>query len=232
MLIHSFGGPKVRQLRIILLPLDFNSSFVSQQTLNQTNTLRVDLVVTDQPNLDLHSGTRPFNGANRVAIKRSMVNFPWVNIDPKWQVKAFTDTIFNIMSNFLSNKTKRIVHRDPCWITKQLKTMLNRKNRLSKICKRHWRKHDDKVRLDAFRTECQLAVETAKLSYQRNVVNINRVDKCRVLVVPPPHVNIIFVLNCSKTGKHFIDFFSQQCKLIVMIIKDGEILPLRWLPSN
>ena len=34
------------------------------------------------------------------------------------------------MSNFIPNETKRFIPRDPPWITKSLKTMLNRKDRL------------------------------------------------------------------------------------------------------
>ena len=78
-----------------------------------------------------------FNRANTAAIKRSMNSFPWfqhlkITTDPNWQVKTFTDTFLNIVSNFIPNETKRFVPRDPPWITKPLKTMLNRKNRLFK----------------------------------------------------------------------------------------------------
>ena len=69
------------------------------------------------------------------------------------------------MSNFIPNETTRFVPRDPPWITKSLKAMLNRKNRLFKNYKKHRYKEEDKVRLDAFRLECPNAVETAKLSY-------------------------------------------------------------------
>ena len=53
-----------------------------------------------------------------------------LNTNPNWQVKAFTDTFLNIMSNFIPNDTKKFVPRNPPWITKPLKSMLNRKNRL------------------------------------------------------------------------------------------------------
>ena len=104
-----------------------------------------------------------FNRANSVAIKRSMTTFPWhqhlnINPDPNWQVKTFTNIFLNIMSNFIPNETKRFIPRNPPWITKPLKTMLNRKNRLFKNYKRHGYKADDRVRLDAFRIECQEAV--------------------------------------------------------------------------
>ena len=190
-----------------------------------------------------------------------MTNFLWLqhlslNRDPNWQVKTFTDTILNIMANFVPHETKNIIPRDSPWITKQLKTMLNRKNRLFRNYKRHGYKKDDRLRLDAFRAECQIAVETAKVTYTRHLGNklngtksywkiINRViNKCRAPLVPPLLMNNIFVLNCSEKAKHFIDFFSKQCKLVVnrsvlpplnvitekrldhITILDGEILPL------
>ena len=60
----------------------------------------------------------------------------------------------NIMTYFIPNEIKRIVPRDTPWITKPLKTMLSRKNRLFKNYKRHEYKAEDKVRLDNFRKEC------------------------------------------------------------------------------
>ena len=53
----------------------------------------------------------------------------------------------NIMSNLIPNEIKRIVPRDPPWITKPLNTMFNRKNRLFKNYKRYGYKHEDKARL-------------------------------------------------------------------------------------
>ena len=74
-----------------------------------------------------------FNRANSAAIKSSMTNFPWLQhlnlyTDANWQVKTFTDIFLNIMSNFIPNEIKRFVPRDPPWITKPIKTLLNRKN--------------------------------------------------------------------------------------------------------
>ena len=148
---------------------------------------RIDLIITDQPNLILDSGTRAsldsfchhqiiyckvnfrippptpfertiwhFNRANRAAIKRSMTNFPWsqhlnINTNPNWQVKTFNSIFLNNMSQFIPNEIKKFVPRDPPWITKSLKCMLNRKNRLFKNYKRHGYKEEDKVRLLAFR---------------------------------------------------------------------------------
>ena len=49
--------------------------------------------------------------------------------------------------------------------------MLNRKNRLYKSYKRHGYREEDKARLDTFRSECQLAVDNAKLSYLTDLGN-------------------------------------------------------------
>ena len=162
-----------------------------------------------------------------------MTNFPWLqhlslNTDPNWQVKTFTDIFLNIMKNYIPNEIKKIVPRDPPWITKPLKTMLNRKNRLFNNYKKNGYKAYDKVRLDNFRIECQQAVVTAKNSYLKNLGNkvndpntsqksywkiINRViNKCRAPIIPPLLVNNLFVINCREKANHFNEVFSKQCK--------------------
>ena len=177
------------------------------------------------------------------AIKRSMNNYPWIqhfntNSDPNWQVKTLTEIFLNIMSNFIPNEIKKFVTRDPPWITKPLKAMLNRKNRLFKNYKKHRYKEEDKVRLEVFRIECQKAVESAKLSYLTNMGNkvnypgtspksywkiINRVmNKCKAPKIPPLLINNRFILDCKEKAKHFNDFFSQQCKPII----NSSVLPI------
>ena len=115
------------------------------------------------------------------------------------------------MANYNPNETKIIIPRDLPWITKPLKTMLNRKNRFFKNYKRHGYKLEDKVRLDNFRKECQEAFENAKLTYLANMGKklnnpntsqksywkiINKVmNKCRAPKIPPLLVNDTFVLN-------------------------------------
>ena len=126
------------------------------------------IIITDQPNLILDSGTRPsldlyfhhqiiygkinfripppphferkiwhFKRANLAAIKMSMTSFPWLqhfslNPDHNWQVKTFTDIFLIIMLNFIPNEIKLNSPRDPPWITKHLKTLLRKRNRLYK----------------------------------------------------------------------------------------------------
>ena len=99
--------------------------------------------------------------------------------------------------------------------TKALKTMLDKKYRFFKSYKRRGYKIEDKT--DAFRIECQQAVESAKLAYLTNLGNkvndsdtsqtsywkiINRVmNKCRAPKISPLLVNNIFILNCREKAK-------------------------------
>ena len=121
------------------------------------------------------------------------------------------------------NELKKIVPCDPPWITKPLKAMINKKNRLFKNFKRHGYKPEDKVRVDIFRKECQEEVEKAKLSYLTNIGNklhssntnhkihwkiINTLmNKCKAPKIPPLLVNNLFVINCEEKAKLFTDFF-------------------------
>ena len=122
--------------------------------------------------------------------------------------------------------------------------MLDRKNRLLNNYKRHGYKAQDKVRLDAFRIECQQAVETAKTSYLTNLGNkvnnpatsqksywkiINReMNKCSAPKIPPLLVNNLFTLNCGEKARYFNDYFSQQCKPVI----NNRVLPILGIPTN
>ena len=164
-----------------------------------------------------------------------MRNFPWnehfnINTDTNWQVKTFIEIILNIMTNFIPNEIKRFVPRDPPWINKELKKKLNKKNRLFKNYKKHGYKDEDKVRLDNFRNECKVAVDTAKINYFNRLGNklndsntppksywkiINRItNKSKAPRIPPLLVNNTFIVGCKEKARLFNDFFSNRCKVV------------------
>jgi len=100
-------------------------------------------------------------------IQRAMTDFNWrqhfsTNMDPNWQVESFTKIFIQIFSNFVPHEIKKIMPREPPWITKPLKIMLSKQHRLYKNFRRHGFKPTDKLRVDAFRDECQNAVKIAK----------------------------------------------------------------------
>ena len=114
---------------------------------------------------------------------------------------------------------------------KSLKTLLKKKNRLYYNYKKDGYKEDDKIRLEAFHTECKEAVVSAKLpclSYLGSKLNepgttnkdywkiIHRVlNKCRAPKMPHILKGGTFILNCIDKAKPFDEHFSNQCKLIV-----------------
>ena len=122
------------------------------------------------------------------------------------------------MSNFIPNEIKTFVPRDPPWISKELKTMLNRKIGFLKIIKEKVIRKRIKLCLTLFRTECQKAVESAKVSYLTNMGNklknpgtsqksywkiIHRVmNKCRSPKIPPLCVNDKFILDFGEKAKY------------------------------
>ena len=57
------------------------------------------------------------------------------------------------MSNFIPNEFKRIIPKDPPWINKPLKNLLNKQNRLFKNFKKHGYREEDKIRVDHFCAE-------------------------------------------------------------------------------
>ena len=127
------------------------------------------------------------------------------------------------MSNFIPGTVKKIIPRDPPWISKSLKTLLKKKNRLYKNYKKNGYKAEDKFRLDAFRSECLEAIESAKRTYLLNLGNkldnkttspkaywkiINRVmNKCRAPRIPPLFQDGVFVTSCLEKAKLFDNFF-------------------------
>ena len=259
MLPHSFGGlmevstPEGTEIEHLLTSLGL-SLVISEPTNFEANKKPscIDLVITDHHqiiycNVDFRIPPPPpldrkmwhFNRANSAAIKRSMTSLPWrqhlnLNTVTNWQVKTFTDIFLNIMSNLISNETKRFVPRDPPCITKPLKTMINRKNRLFKKCKKHRYKEEDKVRHHAFRIECHKAVETAKLTYLKNLGNkvndpstsqksywkiINRVmNNCRAPKIPPLLVNNMYILNCSEKRNFSMTSFQNSVYILLLVV--------------
>ena len=105
------------------------------------------------------------------------------------------------MTNFIPNETIKVKPRNPPWITKPIKTMLNKQSRLFKNFKKHGYKTDGKYRLDSYREECKKAIYNSREMYLKQVgINLadpknskkaywkmmNRVmNKCKAPKIPP-----------------------------------------------
>ena len=47
---------------------------------------------------------------------------------PNKYVNILTDTVFNVMVNFVPNKTIILDDRDPLWVDKKIKGLIHKKN--------------------------------------------------------------------------------------------------------
>ena len=70
-----------------------------------------------------------YEKANAHPIRRAIRNFDWENkfslIGINDQVALFNETIVIIMSNFIPNETMTFDDRDPPWLNKNIKNMIN-----------------------------------------------------------------------------------------------------------
>ena len=69
------------------------------------------------------------------------------------------------MSNFVPNEIMKIKPRDPPWISKAIKSMLNKQNRIYGNYKKHGYNQIEKVRLDAYSDMCNKVISKAKTDY-------------------------------------------------------------------
>ena len=80
--------------------------------------------------------TWKYEKGNADLIKRAIKDFNWENkhslIDIKDQVVLFNETIVNNMSKFIPKETMIFDDRDPPWLNKNIKNMINYKNAIYK----------------------------------------------------------------------------------------------------
>ena len=110
-----------------------------------------------------------FNKTNLSSISIAISQFPWYDRltriqNPSLQVAILNETILNIMSNFVPNRTIRIKPSEPEWLNRQIKNMLKKQNRINKKYKKHGFKEVDNVSLHLDRNECAEAIVVGWLS--------------------------------------------------------------------
>ena len=141
------------------------------------------------------------------------------------------------MTNFIPNETIIVKPRNPPWITKPIKTMLNKQSRLFKNFKKHGYRADDKSRLDIFRQECKKAIDNSREMYLKQMgLNLadpntgkkaywkimNKVmNKCKAPKIPPILSHNKFIINCKEKADVFANFFSLQYKPMI----NDSVLP-------
>ena len=173
-----------------------------------------------------------FKRANVTAIKRAISSFPWHQKlaslpDPNDQVQLLTETILNIMSNFVPNEMKKFGSREPEWFNRNIKSLMRKQNKLYKKYKRNGFRSADKTSLETVKLECSSAISfahetylkqrgekladptTAKKTYWK-ILN-KFLNKSNIPRIPPLLVNNKFITNCKEKAKIFNEYFVSQC---------------------
>ena len=97
-----------------------------------------------------------YNGTNADLIRRAIDLFVWdkslcIN-DVDKQVAIFNDTLMNLMQNFVSNETIICDNRDPPWMNKEIKQLIERKKQFHKRFIRSNKIYFISISLNRFRT--------------------------------------------------------------------------------
>ena len=182
-----------------------------------------------------------YDKANVDAIQESLNKFPWEehlsNLNPDKQATFLTETIMNVCTNYIPNKTIKVKSRDPPWMNRDIKNSLMRNNRAFKKYLRNGCRQEEGGRIEQQREHVKNAIEDAKHSYLMSLgadlanpktgakkywSTINTFfNKNKFPTIPPLLVNDVFITNCTKKAQLFNDHFVQQCS----VIDTGSTLP-------
>ena len=180
-----------------------------------------------------------YEKANADLIKRAIKDFDWENklslIDINDQVVLFNETIVNIMSNFIPNETITFDDRDPPWLNKNIKNMINYKNAIYNKLIRHNDSHLQ-LHLRYFQDLLNTKIERAKRKYFENIShklrnkNLNPkkywlllkiiLNGKKIPCIPPIYHNDRFVSDIKKECDHFNSYFADQC---IPLVNDSKL---------
>ena len=182
-----------------------------------------------------------YDKSDTSSIKRSIELFDWQKHlgslqCPNEQVKLLNETLINIYSNFIPNKTKKIRPNEVPWMTRDIKNFLRKRNRIYRnaVKKGHLIKESDNLK--KLIANGATMIKNAKRNYFMNVGKslaqktstkvywslINKVlNKSRIPPIPPLLENGEFVTDFAEKAQLFNDHFARQCSTI----DTGSVIP-------
>ena len=190
-----------------------------------------------------------YDRAEATAIKKSIEMFPWKDTlsdiaCPNLQVKTLNETLLNIFSNFIPNKTITVRPRQAPWITQPIKNFIRKKNRAYKSFIRNGQPEDRLEAITNMIAHGSKLIEDAKGKYLTKIGRtlsdletgkklywslINKIlNKAKIPIIPPLIENDIFVLDFTAKAEIFNDYFIQQCTTI----DTGSELPPPSVPNT
>ena len=93
-----------------------------------------------------------YSNANIESINLAIESFNWGNAfagkDIHAQVALFNETLLNILSNFIPNRTKTLTDSDPLWMTDDINSKIKLKNKFYCQYMRHQRQINSLLKIE------------------------------------------------------------------------------------
>ena len=154
----------------------------------------------------------------------------FLNTDIDDQVFVFSNTVLNILNNYITHETKICCDRDPPWMTTKLKEPISQKNKLYSRIKKRNNSFLKKQLVHSLLQHLSKSIENAKNKYFFRISeksnNPNTSIKCywsliktllhgkKVPCIPLIYDNNRYVTDFKEKCQLFNSYFSEQCTLL------------------
>ena len=174
-----------------------------------------------------------YSQANVDHIQQAINLFDWENVflntDVNAEVFIFSNTVLNILNNYIPHETKICDDRDPPWMTTKIKEFISQKNKLYSRIKKSNNGVLSKQLLQSLQQHLSKSIENAKKKYffriSEKLNNPKTSIKCywsliktllngkKVPCIPPVYDNNRYVTDFKEKCQLFNSYFSEQCTL-------------------
>ena len=174
-------------------------------------------------------------------IKNAISEFFWErafeNRSIGEKVSIFNKTIKNILSNYIPHETITIDDRDPPWINKTVKTLIEKKSKAYHLYKQNKQNIALFEKFQSLQIQLNDLIEHRKQSYYSRLVDKLRDKKTspkaywsllktflnnkKIPCIPPLFHDNDFATDFQKKAEIFNNFFAKQCT----VVPNSSILP-------
>ena len=177
-----------------------------------------------------------YRNANVEEIKLAIESFNWQNAfdgkDIHAQVALFNETLLNIFTNFIANRTKTFTDSDPPWMIKNIQNKIKLKNSFYCQCMRHPTQIISLLKVENLRNEISNLITKSKEKYYQHInAKLNGPSLSnktfwsilktfyngkKVCIIPPLFINNKVVTGFQEKANIFNSFF---CKTMLANFK-------------
>ena len=167
-------------------------------------------------------------------IRQAISEFPWDNrfasISVNEQVQLFTQTLQNIISNYIPHETITCDDRNPPWIDEKIKKLVLQKNGAFLAYSRDKNNTDLFNKFQSLQAHLKTTIEESKQNYYSRLSNKlldsktspksywsilkTFVNNKKIPCIPPLFHNGKFIMDFKEKAELFNDFFTRQRSLV------------------